>query len=752
MSALPADTSDNQPGSPTQGPVDGVPRVEQMPYEPSRPCAACREGVDPLRAPVVLATERGFRYFCGKACLTRYRQTEPSRGVPVLKPSATMPLGERGEELAQEMPVAPRREAAEPRVAAAYIPWLVPPLCALSFWPDPLLRTACALALGFALLGVLFVSRHQRSELGPSGLSLSALGGMALLGAGLSLKDPWLLSAAGLGVLLCWVREALAQRAIAPLDALLEELSERVPRRTRISLTDSQDADSFATRRSATENVRAGEEVLVEAGEVVPVDGVVAQGEATVIPHPSAKLTVVRRPGDALLAGARVNEGSVRVTATRVGSARALFRPRSFGQDLGPGSAAVVRAVGSAKAPVSVVLYGTTVAAVALAFGGSSVRALAAIGTALLVIPLLAVVRGVRLSFVSASALGASRGIVFRDASTLERAGRVGAAALSTDRTITTGSCNLMEVSALGREPNANELAALAVGAESVVEEHPIARAIIEYGAEHGILPAPLRRVAYQRGRGVTALVEGGGALVLGNRQALLNAGVSVAVADREAQRAEAMGRTVVFLAVGGRVRGLFILEDPVRPEARAAVQTLIDLDVEVVLLGGDHRTTVEALARPLDITHIKAELTAEERAHEVARLRETGLMVAVIGHAPEDELSLATGDIALTLDAAGGVHEGDIAVGSDDLRDAVDALVLAQRARRSVQSVLGVALGGGVVLAAVAALGLLHPLLTLSLSLAIDAWVLKSPARLLRRRKRYFGTTRSGVGLLRRA
>jgi cation transport ATPase len=127
-------------------------------------------------------------------------------------------------------------------------------------------------------------------------------------------------------------------------------------------------------------------------------------------------------------------------------------------------------------------------------------------------------------------------------------------------------------------------------------------------------------------------------------------------------------------------------------------------------------------------------------------------VVVAVIGHAPDDELAFATSDVALTLDAAGGVHEGDIAVGSDDLRDAADALVLAQRARRNVQGVLALSLGGGVMLAAAAALGLAHPALALALSLAIDAWALPSPARLLRRRKRSFGATRSGVGLMRRA
>jgi cation transport ATPase len=442
----------------------------------------------------------------------------------------------------------------------------------------------------------------------------------------------------------------------------------------------------------------------------------------------------------------------VRVTATRVGQARALFRPLSFGQDMSPGAASVVRAVARAKGPLSLTLYAVISAALALTFAASVWHAAAAFGAALLVFPIVSLVRGVRLSFVAGSALGASRGIVFRDAASLERAGRVNAAALSTDGTVTYGNPSLMEVSSLSREQSSEELTALAMGAEMAFEEHPIARAIARYGAAHNITPASLRRVAYARGRGVTALVEGGGALVLGNRAALLNAGVSVAVADREAQRAEAMGRSVIFLAVGGRARALFVLEDLVRPEARAAVQTLIDLGVEVVLLGGDHRATVEALARPLDITHIKAELSAEERAQEVLRQREAGVIVAVIGRAPQDELSFAAADVALTLDAAGGVHEGDIAVGSDDLRDAADALVLSQRTRRNVQAVLSVALIGGLSLAAVSALSVGHPELTLALALAIDAWALPSPVRLLRKRKRSFGATRSASSLQRRA
>jgi cation transport ATPase len=777
-------------------PVAEPASVEAMPYEPSLPCASCRRGVDPLRARAVLSSESGFRYFCDRACLDDYRRDKPVQRVSAPpSPVGSPQLGSRGEELAQEVVTVVRPEAAL-RVFPTWPPWLVLPACALAFWPDGMVRAVCSLALIVALAVVLRAARILEEESGSWGWLLPAAGVLALLAAAARLSDPWLIVAAGLGVVLCWLRELLAEWTQAPVDALLDELAHFVPLRSRVSqlrssassahssassahspassthssassthssassthssassthssassTLDAQDADGFETRSSFTQSVRAGEEVLVESGEVVPVDGVVSAGEATLLPYPAARLPVVRGVGDAVLAGARVTQGSVRLTATRVGKARALFRPASFGQDAASGSASVIRTVERLRSPV-VVTTGLSLACVlAFSFASSIAHGVAAIGTAFLALPLFSLVRGVRLSFVASSALGASHGIVFRDAAALERAGRVGAAALSAEGTVTYGTCTLLEVSPLGREQDFIELTALAMGAESAAEGHPIAKAIHDYGSQRGIQPAPLRRVAYTRGRGVTALLDGGGALVLGNRLALLNAGVSVAVADREAQLAEALAHTVVFLAVSGRVRGLFVLEDPMRPEARAAVQTLIDLDLEVVLLGGDHRTTLESLARPLDITHIKAELTAEERAQEIARLREAGVVVAVIGRSPADELSLATADIALTLNAAGGVHEGDIAVGSDDLRDAADALLLARRARRSVQGVLNAALGGGLSLVTAGVLSLLHPALILLLAMAIEGWALPSPGRLLRHGQRAFGATRSSA------
>jgi len=707
-----------------------------MPYEPSVSCAACSAGVDPLRAPAVIMLDRGLRYFCSLECQETYRRADASRPHSVRPMMLDSALGERGEELVQVLVREPTPERAPPQKLEPLSAWslvLAGLAVAGAFFPGSLAGGLAALLLLICAAWVTLASSVQRSEVGLVAWSAAPLGVALLSLAGMlsTSRAPWL-AAAGLGVLAIWARESMARRAQEPIDRLISELRSRVPLSTRLATSDLM-GDPLASSPALTATLRAGDEVIVGAADVVPVDGVISFGEAQVLPHPGAHERVVRRAGDALLAGARVVEGALRVSATRVGDARALFRPVSFGLGGAPGSAQVTRIAAWARSRTAGIAYAALAALCALAFGRDLSMALGGLGAALLAFPALSLVRGVTQPFVSASARAASRGMVFRDAVTMERSGRVTATALCTDGTVTQGTCTLIEVSPLGRDQDHRELTALALGAEQVAEPHPLADAVRRFGEERRIEPTPLRRAVYTRGRGVTGLVDGGGALVLGNRESVLNSGVSVAVADREAQRAEAEGRTVLFLSLGGRVQGLLIFEDPVRPEARGAVQRLIDLDSEVVLLSGDHRTTVEAVARTLDITHVKAELTSEERAAEVGRLREAGGVVAVIGRAPADELTLSAADIALALEGAGSALEGDVAVASGDLRDAAEALVVAQQARRAAQVTLAVTLGGGGVLGAVAALCVMHPVFVLATTLLLDAWALPGAARILR-------------------
>jgi P-type E1-E2 ATPase len=423
------------------------------------------------------------------------------------------------------------------------------------------------------------------------------------------------------------------------------------------------------------------------------------------------------------------------VLATRVGDERALVRPASFGDPRSHRSAPIT--VFTAR----VTRWGGLVA-LAFALGGlvfsdgnvGLAGQLSAVAAVLLAMPIVAVRRASETPYVAAAATAAERGIAFASARTLDRAGRTAVAALCTHGTITEGEPEVVEMHAIG-DADATALIGLVTGAEAAAQNHPIARACARFAEARGIAPESVRRATFLPGRGITAVAPNGQELVVGSRALLLAEGVSVAVADADAARAEERGHTVIFVGLDGRVRALISLRDEDRLGARAAVQRLIDLGIEVVLVSGDHRGTVETLARHLDIGHVKAELLPEERGAEVRRLRETGGVVATVGRAVDDEMALAAADVQVVLGAAGAPEaERAVSLTSNDVRDAAAALWLARAARREAWRGTTVAALGGALLVTLAAVGVAAPAVAALLALALDAYALPSAARLLRR------------------
>jgi P-type E1-E2 ATPase len=222
---------------------------------------------------------------------------------------------------------------------------------------------------------------------------------------------------------------------------------------------------------------------------------------------------------------------------------------------------------------------------------------------------------------------------------------------------------------------------------------------------------------------------------VIGSRRLLLEEGISVAVADAEAARAEASERTPIFVALDGRVRAVMTLHYDLRAGARPAVQRLFDLGLEVVLLTGDQRGAVQALASGLDIEHVKAELLPEERGAQVRSLRDAGGTVAALGRPGEDDSALAAADAGILLASAGGsAADRAVALVSDDVRDAAAALWIARAARESAWRGVIVAGACFALVVAAAAASLVVPAIAALIALGVDAYCLPAGARLLQR------------------
>jgi cation transport ATPase len=692
------------------------------------PCSSCRTAVDPLRAARVACYDDGSRYFCSADCEERYRSgrastatapnaspsLEPARPVTPVAPVTTsvailtsLPADaepELGPEApALSAPAAPDtgpEAAVEPAAPDAFDP-------TISVDAGTLLLTLAVLGATLSLVLLLTGSSELSlaARLVVAAVATAALVAECVMGQrGVTELHPLALLCApmvaittAIGLRLTERPEAEAAIGLAGVITLCSALSLLLVRRARRPLELERqsvliEVDHAARRivaggqvaATSAADLRPGEEIVVEAGDVLPVDATVTAGNAQVLPWLGAKLQVERREGDTLVAGAAVVSGTLRAIVGWAGHDRAWIRlthdprrradvhastarlGRNLAEKAAPfvaGFAALLAFAGSGSSPV-VLLLGIA------SFGALAQAGVAEIGS-------LQVTRAVLQAL--------RRGVAFRSAEALDRAGRVSSVAFCARGTLLLGEPEVTSIDALTGH-DVESVLAFAAGSEAAAE-HPTAAAVLRAARARGIRPDAVRSPTPLPGLGVTAIAGSGQPLAVGSRALMLRERIGVATAESRISELEAMGRSVLLVALGGRLIGVVGLQDGLRPGARAAVQHVLDVGIEPILLSGDARDTCEALGRALDIDHLRPEVPPGERADEVRRLRDGGAVVAVVGRTPNDDGALSAADVSVALSAAGsGASEWSVQLASDDVRDAAYSLRLAHQARREAQ------------------------------------------------------------------
>lgn len=684
------------------------------------PCDSCRTPVDPLRASRVGHFGDRFCYFCSAECEETFRgagaapmpapRPAPER-LPTPLPRAAEP-GAPEPDASQTLEKPGFRESEPEAEAGAPEPHTELEDPALSVDAGTLLLTLAVLGAALSLVLMLTGSSElslaarlvvgavataafvaecvmgQRSvtELHPFSL---LCGPVVALGtaAGLRLlEEPEAETAillSGVITLCSSLSLLLVRRARRPLELERLQLLAELDRAARRILAGGQVATTHAA------DLRPGEEIVVEPGDVLPVDATVTAGTAQVLPWLGAKTQVERREGDSIVAGATIASGTLRAIVGWAGHDRAWIRlthdPRRradvharlarLGRNLAEKAAPFVAGFAALLA-----FADSGSSASVLLLGIASFAALAQAGSA--EIASLQVTRAVLHAL--------RRGVAFRSAEALDRAGRVSSVAFCARGTLLLGEPEVTSIDALAGFDAENVLA-FAAGAEANAE-HPAAGAVLRAARARGIRPDAVRSPTPTPGLGVTAVAGSGQPLAVGSRALMLRERIGVASAEARISDLEAMGRSVLLVALGGRLIGVIGLQDGLRPGARAAVQHVLDVGIEPILLSGDARETCEALGRALDIDHLRPEIPPGERGDEVRRLRDGGAVMAVVGRTPNDDGALAAADVSVALSAAGsGASEWSVQLASDDVRDAAYSLRIAHQARREAQ--LGLAL-----------------------------------------------------------
>ena len=460
-----------------------------------------------------------------------------------------------------------------------------------------------------------------------------------------------------------------------------------------------------------TSEVRVGDVLLIKPGAKVPVDAVVEEGTSEVDESvvTGESLPVSKVPGAALIGGSINKNGTLRARATRVGSDTALAQIVKMVQEAqnskAPGQQLADRA---AFWLVLVALIGGTLTFTAWLLAGRSFSQamLFAITVVVITCPD-ALGLATPTAIMVGSGLGAKRGILFKNAAAIEAAARVQVVVMDKTGTLTKGEPEVTELVADGLPEDHVLSLAAAVERDS---EHPLAEAIIRRAEQAGATRHPATAFENVPGYGAIATVDGH-RVAVGNARLMEREEISLDGWATKRDEIAAEGRTVVVVAVDGRVSALIGISDAARPTAKPAVAALQELGVDVVMLTGDNRATAERIGRELGIQEVIAEVLRGDKASKIADLQRAGKKVAMVGDGVNDAPALAQADLGIAIGAGTDVaiETADVVLMRSDPLDVATAITIGRGTLSKMRQNLAWAVGYNAIAIPIAA-GVFQP------------------------------------------
>jgi len=485
--------------------------------------------------------------------------------------------------------------------------------------------------------------------------------------------------------------------------------------------------------------VRVGEILIVRPGEKIPVDGVLVSGESSVDESmvTGESLPVEKQAGDQVI-GATVNRsGSFQMRATRVGKETALAQIIRLVQEAQGSRAPVQRLVdrvASVFVPAVIIIALATFLVWFFIGDVGFTRAMIFAVSVLVIACPCALGLATPTAIMVGTGVGAERGILIKNAESLERATHIQTVVLDKTGTITMGKPAVTDIVQMKDEGRRTpSLQALPAGGSAAVEqaeliphassfilqlaasaesrsEHPLGEAIVRAAQAQGLaLMRPARFTAIA-GAGIEAEVDGQLVLV-GTPRLMAERGVALGALAAEVERLQQEGKTAMVVAVEGAPLGLIAVADTVRPGSAAAIAALRAQGSEVAMLTGDNARTAAAIAAQVGVDRVLAEVLPGEKAAEVQRLQAGGRVVAMVGDGINDAPALAQADVGIAIGTGTDVamEAADITLMRGDLNGVAQAIALSRATMRTIRWNLFWAFIYNVLLIPVAA-GVLYP------------------------------------------
>lgn len=474
------------------------------------------------------------------------------------------------------------------------------------------------------------------------------------------------------------------------------------------------------------DQVIAGDIIRVRPGEKIPVDGTITEGTSSIDESmvTGESIPVDKKPGDTVI-GSTINKtGTFLFRATKVGSQTMLSRIIQMVSEAQSSRAPIQRLADAVSAYfVPIVLMVAVATFVGWYNFGSFAQAFTNMIAVLIIACPCAMGLATPTAIMVGTGRGAQRGILIKNAESLEVANAVKAVVFDKTGTLTIGKPQVTDVIPLDKL-TANSLLGIAASLEQG-SEHSLAEAIVSHAKQSKIVLTKVTKFEAVPGMGITGSLNKK-SYGLGSRKLMNKLGTPYARFESQINALEQNGKTVMMVASGRGLLGLVAVADTLKPEARETVELLKRMRIAVWMVTGDNEQTARAIASEVGITNVLAGVLPHEKAEKINQFKGQGTRVAFAGDGINDAPALAAADVGIAMGTGTDVaiESAGVTLLNKDLRSVITAIKLSRVTLAVIKQNLFWAFGYNVVLIPVA-MGILYPVTGWLLNPALAAFAM---------------------------
>jgi len=519
--------------------------------------------------------------------------------------------------------------------------------------------------------------------------------------------------AAAVIVMLVLLGQVLELKARAKTSHAIQALLKLAPKMARKVLKDDTEQDVSLDHLTISDVVR------VRPGEKIPLDGIVIEGSSAVDESmmTGESIPVQKNINDTVI-GATINGlGTMLIKVTKTESQSLLSQMITLVSQAQRSRAPIQKLADTVSGyfvPTVILISIITFFSWLFIAHSFSMALINAVAVLMIACPC-ALGLATPISIMVATGRGASLGVLFKNAETIETLRQVNVLVVDKTGTLTEGKPKVQELFSMDSHET-DTLLKMAASLEAG-SEHPLAAAILEKAKEHNLNLEKVSDFKSITGLGIQGKINGNQVL-LGNADLMQQFKIDIKNISEKVQNLQQNGYTVVYIAVSQKCLGYIAIQDPIKESAYTAVKQLHKMKIKITMLSGDNQNTAQSVAQKLNIDEVYAGLMPADKVQKIKDLQAKGFFVAMAGDGINDAPALATAQVGIAMGTGTDVaiESAGVTLVKGDLNGVVRAIKLSHATMRNIKQNLFFAFIYNVLGVPVAA-GIFYPLFGILLS-----------------------------------